>query len=394
MKNLYLILLGFFSFLIQIQNTNAQCTCSDGSAPDSLVYNQYFDSIIATNTVISFPQFDPANGTIKCIRLSDTVTTVVSYNLQNDLADSADYIFETFRRSQFTGPGGFLSSITSPPKDYGPYRLMKKDSVGDNIDVGPDTVFNKKYQSQYGPSNAAYYGTGNVNFNYLTTSTFTILTGSDNAIIKLRAYTRLYVQLVYYWCPLFILATHITDINASFKNNSILIQWQVNDFVPSDQYEIEMSEDGNTFTNAGTVSSSGSGSVAKYFYEYSVDKNFSGKMYYRIKMTGKDGKVVYSDVHHVDVNKGRIVNPTSNYSLFPNPSVTGIHIKFAENTDGKYDVRLINSLGQTIFQKKYNLNANNSINIDWPQKPAAGIYYLKVQDLKTMLEESSRLQVL
>ena len=75
--------------------------------PDSLAYEQYFDSIIATNTTITFPQFDPAMGVLNCIKLSDTVTTVVSYNLENDLSDSEDYIFETFRRSQFTGPGVF-----------------------------------------------------------------------------------------------------------------------------------------------------------------------------------------------------------------------------------------------------------------------------------------------
>ena len=91
--------------------------------------------------------------------------------------------------------------MTSPPKDYGPFTLQPKDSVGDNIDIGPDTTFNKRYHEQYASSDPAFYGTGTVDFNYLTTSTFTILTGSDNAIFKLRAYTRLDVKLVYYWCP-------------------------------------------------------------------------------------------------------------------------------------------------------------------------------------------------
>ena len=35
------------------------------STPDSLAYEQYFDSIIATNTIISFPQFDPTMGVLK-----------------------------------------------------------------------------------------------------------------------------------------------------------------------------------------------------------------------------------------------------------------------------------------------------------------------------------------
>ena len=198
MKKLYIaffLLSSFFPF----QKILAQCTCSDGTTPDSLAYEKYFDSIIATNTSVAFPQFDPSMGIVSCIKLSDIVTTVVNYNLKNNLTDSEDYNFETYRRSQFTGPNGFLASITSPPRQYGPYTLAPYDSSGmdphDNISVGPDTTFNKKKFQKYISPSSAYYGTGTVAFNYLTTSTFTILTGSDNAIIKLQAYTRLDVTL-------------------------------------------------------------------------------------------------------------------------------------------------------------------------------------------------------
>ena len=83
MKKLYIIIYGVLLAFIPQQKTFAQCTCADGSTPDSLAYEQYLDSIIATNTTISFPQFDPLMGTLRCIKLSDTVTTVVSYNLKN-----------------------------------------------------------------------------------------------------------------------------------------------------------------------------------------------------------------------------------------------------------------------------------------------------------------------
>src|SRR5882757_2809628 len=128
MKKLYIIFYGVLLTFIPFQKNFAQCTCGDGSTPDSLAYEQYFDSIISTNTIISFPQFDPTMGVLRCIKLSDTVTTVVNYNLKNDLGVEEDYNFETFRRSQFTGPGGFFTSMTSPPEDYGPYTLEPKDS--------------------------------------------------------------------------------------------------------------------------------------------------------------------------------------------------------------------------------------------------------------------------
>src|SRR5258708_9983684 len=149
MKKLYTLFI-LLAVLISLQKSTAQCTCSGGTIPDSLVYNQYFDSIVTTNTTISFPQFDPAVGVLTCFRLSDTVSTIVSYNLENDLPDTTIYNFETFRRSHFTGPGGFFSSVTSTPKEFGPYELSSNDSAGDNVDIGPDTVFNKSYHTRYG----------------------------------------------------------------------------------------------------------------------------------------------------------------------------------------------------------------------------------------------------
>src|SRR5664279_5491177 len=301
MKKFY-ILFTFLAILTWDQKTKAQCTCSGGTTPDSLVYDQYFDSIVTTNTIISFPQFDPAMGILTCFKLSDTVSTVVSYNLENDLPDTTIYNFETFRRSQFTGPGSFFTSITSTPKDFGPYTLSPKDSVGDNIDIGPDTVFNKRASQKYGPSNAAFYGTGTVDFNYLNTSTFTILTGSDNAIFTLKAYTRLNVTLVYYWCPSMVLETHLTSFTASLLDNNVLLQWKVNGQEPADKYEIEMSGDGKEFKNLGEGISATSGSLSSYKLLYTPDKNFTGNLLFRIKRTDKDGKILYSEIRTVSIN--------------------------------------------------------------------------------------------
>ncbi len=360
MKKIYTSII-LLIFIAPFHKVFSQCTCSDGSTPDSVVYNQYYDSIISTNTAIIFPKFSDTIGQLTCLKLSDTVTTVVNYNLENNLDTTEDYNFETYRRSQFTGPDGFFSSVLSPPKDYGPYTLGPYDPVnhGDEVDVGPDTVFNKNPHTQYFGGSSSYYGSGNVTLNYLTTSTFTILTGSDNAIIKLRAYTRLNVQLVYYWCPFNVLETNLSTFSAALKDNSVVINWKVNNPNSVNKYEVEMSDDGKEFKDLGQGVSTVSGMEINSNFVYSPDKNFTGNLYFRIKQTDLQGKVTYSEIRSVFIN-----NNKQKITLYPNPAISGVNIQFVKNYGSDYKVELFNSYGQIIFQKNYSTNKSSSINID------------------------------
>lgn len=379
-------------FLLQGKIAFSQCTCSDGTLPDSIVYHQYLDSIISTNTYLVFPKFSDTMGVLTCMKLSDTVTTVVNYNLENNLTSPEDYLFETYRRSQFSGPGGFFSSVTSPPKNYGPYTLAAYDPVGhdDEAEIGPDTVFNKNYYTKYFGSNPDFYGSGDVTINYLTTSTFTILTGSDNSIIKLKAYTRLDVQLVYYWCPFSILETKLTNFVVSMKDNNVVISWRLNDPHPTGSYEIEMSKDGKIFTNLGKGISRASGAVTNSSFIFSPGKNITGNLYFRIKHTDTDGNNSYSEIRRTFIQN----EDQPNISVYPNPSVSGINIQFINKAKNRYKIELFNSFGKMIFQKNYTITNAESVNIDWPQKPAPGNYFLRVSDIDHQIVQIERLKIL
>ena len=390
MKYLYLPIILFFS--VATQNGFSQCTCNDGSVPDSIVYHKYLDSIISTNTALVFPKFSDTMGVLTCIRLSDTVTTVVNYNIENNLNSSEDYLFETYRRSQFTGPNGFFSSVTSPPKNYGPFTLEAYDPAGhnDEASIGPDTVFNKNYYTKYFGSNSGFYGSGDVTLNYLTTSTFTILTGSDNALIKLQAYTRLDVQLVYYWCPFSVLETKLTKFSVSVKDNSVVIDWNLSERSGTDKYEIEMSRDGKNFVNLGQGVSGYNGNANDFRFIYSLQHNLPGNFYFRIKQTDVSGKSFYSEIRQAGIT----TKNNSNVVVYPNPTVSGINIQFAKAGGGNYKVEMINGVGQMFFHKNYQTANPSSVNIEWPHKPAPGIYYVRVTDMNNQTFQLKKLQIL
>src|SRR5262249_14158428 len=150
--------------------------------PDSVVQVLNFDSITSVNTTITFSRFNPSIGTLQCFRLSSVITTVLDFDLYNKEAFPDTYLFESFRRSRFAGPDGFSQNNTSPTKEYGPFDLEGFDPFGtlDEIHIGPDTVFNGLYTEKYYGGGGNYIGAGNVNFDYLNTSTTTLLDGSSN----------------------------------------------------------------------------------------------------------------------------------------------------------------------------------------------------------------------
>ncbi|MDE3212732.1 MAG: choice-of-anchor E domain-containing protein [Bacteroidota bacterium] len=394
MKILYPTLLALLAIvLIPPESSVAQCTCADGSTPSSITYSQYFDSITTTNSTITFPQFDPSIGQLTCLNLGDTVTTIVNYNLENDLDTATSYMFETYRRSQFTGPNSFFSSVISAPKDYGPYLLGPYDtsSTADQVNVGPDTVFYNNVHNQYTSSIAGFLGTGTVSFNYLTTSTFTILTGSDNAIIKLRAFTRLNVDLTYYWCPYAILGTNFTSFVLSQNGRDAVADWQVANFQPSTQYVLEVSTDGRNFQELSPGTPMENGTTAQFKENYTPAEGYSGYLFFRIKQTDPTGKYAYSSVKSLLFDQGA---RQIGMSFYPNPAVSGIQLQFLKNYGGNYLVEIINDAGQVIFTKNYSMTGPSSVNIQWPRKPAPGLYFLKVLDLNRSVQQVERLQIM
>lgn len=194
---------GLLSICFSIQKVNAQCPCSSGGG--QVVQTLVLDPITALTTPIEFDAFDSNIGTLTCLKLTSTVTTIASFHLyNNEISNTSSFLFESYRRSQFSGPGGFFISNISPAQNYGPYLLGPKDlaGTGDEAMIGPLTIFNNLNNETYFYNNMAeYLGAGTVTFNYLNTYTNTMLTGSSNHTLDVTGTTRLELELTYYWCP-------------------------------------------------------------------------------------------------------------------------------------------------------------------------------------------------
>lgn len=164
------------------------------------------------------------------------------------------------------------------------------------------------------------------------------------------------------------------SIKAFQQNKNITVEWSVENEINISKYEVEKSIDGVHFTKINTTTAKGiNGGNATYTI---IDKNIlQGNNFYRILNYKETGAFEYSRIVIVKVNE-----ISSGISIYPNP-VTGNTIGVAINNlpAGKYNCRLINTLGQIIMVQQLNHAAGNSMESLVPNsKLTAGIYQLEV----------------
>ncbi|MFY7964324.1 MAG: chondroitinase-B domain-containing protein [Chitinophagaceae bacterium] len=144
--------------------------------------------------------------------------------------------------------------------------------------------------------------------------------------------------------PLSTLPVRLISFTATTVNNEINLKWQVENEINFLEYQIEYSNNGAHFFNAGTVKSE-----HKLLYNY-VFINADNKTYFRLKLVDKNGQFTYTNVISVSGNKL--------IKVYPNPAVDAINI-YVKNINSNSFLRLVDVTGKCVKQVKNILNYSN-----------------------------------
>lgn len=142
---------------------------------------------------------------------------------------------------------------------------------------------------------------------------------------------------------LIILPGQVTDIKAEQVNGKNLISWEAEEESQTDHYEVEYSYDNQNYLVAGSVSS------RKYGGKYSFTdfRPVNGKIYYRLKTVGLDGRASYS--------KTAIIRESGlsdqNVRISPNPAVGSPAFSVNSNMSQNAKVTLYNIAGKIVETK-------------------------------------------
>jgi len=166
--------------------------------------------------------------------------------------------------------------------------------------------------------------------------------------------------------------TEFSGIEDGCKN---ILVWMTASEDNNDRFEIEKSQDGQTFVAIGSVAGRGN-STQSQFYQF-IDSNPGKLNYYRLRQIDFDGTETLSEVFNMTNSclagglKSGIVK------IFPNPLITDqLSVKLiAEEKEQVIDI--VNQNGKVLRRMSLELEIGiNTIRVDMASFPA-GIYYIK-----------------
>jgi hypothetical protein len=247
-----------------------------------------------------------------------------------------------------------------------------------------DTIFYKMwnvrqrpYQLEFITSNLNHPGlTGVLEDSYLHTSVPINL--NDSTYINFSVNSDPASSAVYRFRIIFasaaaaLLPLTFTSVKAYQQNNTINVDWKTANEQNMKLYNVEKSTDGNRFRS---ISDIGANNLPVNNYSWTDAYPADGNNYYRIRSTGINGEIKYSEVLKVYSAKGK-----GDIKVFPNP-ITGntIHLQMLNQPEGLYEVKLVNNSGQSIMSKQIQHSGGAGTETIRPaQHIPKGIYQLEV----------------
>jgi len=165
-----------------------------------------------------------------------------------------------------------------------------------------------------------------------------------------------------------------TSVSAQQQGSVVNVKWSVVNQLNIKEYEVEKSTDGVSFGVVGTAAATGN-SQSSVSYNWPDANAVAGTNYYRIISIGNDGTVSYSQTVQVEIGAG-----TPSITVYPNPVQDGvIGLQFSNMPAGKYNIRLLDAIGQVMIEQEITLAAGSSSQqIKFDPAMAKGVYHLEV----------------
>lgn len=355
-------------------------TFNAGSSAFGLVYsiynNEYLPSAPCQNMLACSGNY---NGTATTLNGTVTATLCAQkrYVLLVSSFSSSTPVLPASYSIAVSGPAGFtLYNGVPPPTGYN-YMYLVNNSAGNIVEIvntpnlSNSTTYPTGNYTVYGVSTNATATALNTTYGGGSFSTFNTASNNGTICANISSNSRL-VQVT---TPL---PLDLTGFSAKLLSQSSAgIKWEVAKENNIAKYELERSYDAMVFEPITTVLPGViDNKAASYNYTDGKFNRSENQLFYRLKISDKDGQARYSNVEKLLLDK------SNDFSLqiSPNPiQYKEVHFNFTVPQSGAYSISVIDETGRVLYIKMQNFNTGANHSVIPAENLSKGIYYLKVQ---------------
>lgn len=175
-----------------------------------------------------------------------------------------------------------------------------------------------------------------------------------------------------------ILPLNIIAFKVSYNSPNAVITWETKNEIQTNYYDVEFSLNGTEFNKIYTVQAKNTGSAAYAELHNLVNYNQT-IFYYRIKQVDKDGKIFYTDIASIRINRNNEIK------VSPNPFKSYFNVHYTSSTNEKVTMSLISLDGKIITTKQVDvIRGSNTFQFNELNYLHQGTYILKVQSFNQM----------
>ena len=182
-----------------------------------------------------------------------------------------------------------------------------------------------------------------------------------------------------FFTPGNLVPVRFVEFNAAYASNAVKLNWVTAYENSTENFDLERGSDTLHFKKLATIRGYGMlGSIN--FYQYTdaqspeIDKYKD--LYYRLKSTDVDGKIVYSGIVKVRIEG---ISGLRSLKVVPNPVIDNIKLNLQLNRSCAVTVKVINSTGTEVYnQPVQGEPGQNLVTIKGSAQLPKGLYFVQV----------------
>lgn len=291
--------------------------------------------------------------------------TTTGITVTNTNIASVNYANADLGYSQFEG--AFNASLTGSVKNWQVVAATINNEHDHATGIGTNASIIGASVSKlvFGKGGLVFY-LGNHNFS----------TGSAVGINGIRMYLNAFLTPSNTDCPVLFgygfLPLKLTGFSGKTENRINQLNWMVEENESAKIFEVEKSSDGKYFSGCGIVA--GTGKTGKETYYFSEEQVLA-KIFYRLKITGVEGSVKFSDV---------IVIQSDRQNNQPSLSVINSEVIYQASSGTSILVTVYDTNGKIVYRRRmYCVAGSNRLLLPQQILTTKGFYAIESIDLNS-----------